>query len=259
MEVTHEFVSEVEDDVDDTLVRPSNWNADHVINPEGLVIATRQGWSFCDEGVFNSASDQYGGYCVFSTSGSGAGLAVSTSQDASHWSVMGITTGTATTGRSVLGQAVETVVLGSGEVRCMIIAKIPTLSDGTNRFTVRMGFSETFAGNPTDGVQFRYVDNANSGKWLAVATSNTSETPVDTGVTANTSWHRDEIVINAAGTSAEFFIDGSSVATINSGIPTGTTRMTGCQPASIIKSAGGSARTLDIDAYWYSGEFTTPR
>ena len=30
--VTHAFVSEIEDSVDDTLVRPTDWNAEHVID-----------------------------------------------------------------------------------------------------------------------------------------------------------------------------------------------------------------------------------
>lgn len=60
MGITHTFVSEVEDGVDATLVRPSDWNAEHTITegalvPSGVIVMWHglianipDGWVICD-------------------------------------------------------------------------------------------------------------------------------------------------------------------------------------------------------------------
>lgn len=236
----------------------------HVLTSKGLEEAVsnqvgRKTSYFADDMAWNSSNEIHEGHCIYSVNGAGAGITTGYTLDSSHFGIVAFSTGTTSSGRVTLGQAVETLALGGGTVRCGIVAQIPTLSDGSNRFTIRMGFSETFAGSPTDGVQFRYVDNANSARWLAVATSNGGESTADTGITVDTNWHTYEIEIDSTAANAYFVIDGVRVATINSGIPTGGTRATGCQPMNIIKSVGGTARLVYLDAYWYKIDFTTQR
>jgi hypothetical protein len=48
----------------------------------------------------------------------------------------------------------------------------------------------------------------------------------------------------------------TSLAAYATNIPTGGLIF---QPASIIKSLGGTSRTVEVDAYWYHLEFTTAR
>lgn len=191
-----------------------------------------------------------------------SGAVAQVASEANHPGIIQLSTSTSTTGRCAMAnvQYTDIVVLGGGKARYGGVFKIPTLSDVTNTFTVWAGFSDLQTGNPTDGVFFRYTHGTNSGKWEGVCRSNGSETARDTAVTADTSWHTYEVEINAAGTSVQFYIDGVATgAAVTTNIPTGTGRETGLMPCYIVKSAGGTARTVNVDAFWYILEFTTAR
>ena len=113
---------------------------------------------------------------------------------------------------------------------------------------------------PTDGAFFRYTDGVNAGKWQAVTRSNGTETATDTGVAVIAdAWKRFEIDVNAAGTSAVFKIDGTTVATNATNIPTGAGRETSFGLAAI-KSAG-TTNTAMLYVDWAEADFlfTTAR
>lgn len=124
----------------------------------------------------------------------------------------------------------DIIKLGAGRARFQTKAAIHILSDATDTYTTRLGFIDSVTGESTDGVFFRYTHGTNSGKWQAVCRSNSVETAsaLDTGVTpvADT-MQRFSIDVNAAGTSAEFYIDGALVQTITANIPTGAGREVG--------------------------------
>jgi hypothetical protein len=124
-------------------------------------------------------------------------------------------------------------------------------SDGTNAYTVWVGFQDQLntSGTPTDGVFFRYTHSVNGGRWEAVCRAASTETAVDTGVAAITTtvFQTLEIRVNAAGTSATFYIDGTLTNTVTTNIPTGG-NFCGLG-AKIERSAGTSNRTLYFD--WY--------
>jgi hypothetical protein len=188
--------------------------------------------------------------------GTAAAMSAGTGTNA-HPGVTQLSTGTSTTGRGGVATGANAVALGGGKVRFLVVAKIDTLSDGTNRYSVNLGMGTTAGStNQGEGVTFRYSDNVNSGKWQAVCAASSVETATDTGITADTGWHAFEAEVNAAGTSVEFFIDGASVATVTTNIGTGAMRLI---PANIVKSAGGTARTVQLDMFNYSLELTTAR
>lgn len=222
----------------------------------------RQGSSFFDECVYrlpNTVSDPvYAGGLNTNVSGTLAAVSDITGE-AAHPGVVSLTTGTGTTGRARItsSSAATPILLAGGKVRFGVVAKLPTLSDVTNTYTVRMGLGSNGTGDSTDGVYFRYTNGVNSGKWEGVTRSASSETARDTTITADVSWHTYEFEVNAAGTSVQFYIDGAAVgAAVTTNIPSAGFPIT---PASIVKSAGGTARTLSLDAYWYSFELTTAR
>jgi hypothetical protein len=157
------------------------------------------------------------------------------------------TAASATASAGVGTAGVDNVVFGFVEHRFTAVCKIPTLGTAAQRFSAFIGFSDVRTTTGTDSVCFYYNDSLNSGKWMADIRSNsTTLGPFDTGITADTGWHRYEIVVNAAGTSATFYIDGALVYTATSGIPTGTSRATGVSTF-IVKSIGTTARTLLTD------------
>jgi len=172
--------------------------------------------------------------------------------------------GTTTTGRASIsgfssGQP-NTLLLGLGRCRFQAKAAINVLSNGTETFTTRMGLIDSVSGEPTDGCYFRYTHSVNTGKWEAVTRSNGTETATDTGVTVVAdAWKRFEVDVNAAGTSVAFKIDGATVATNTTNIPTGAGRYTS-YGAAAIKSAGTTAMSgLYIDFMEIEHLFTTAR
>ncbi len=151
------------------------------------------------------------------------------------------------------------ILLGNGEARYIGIHRVPTLSDGTETFTIRLGILDAIFADPTDGCFFRYTHSVNGGKWECVTRSNNTETAVDSGntVPANT-FQRFNITVNAAGTSVLFEINDVTVATITTNIPTGAGRQTGWGHG-ILKSAGTTSRGIDCDYWEMEVVFTTPR
>ena len=79
--------------------------------------------------------------------------------------------------------------------------------------------ADTFTGN---ALMFRYSTAAGDANFQAYAANGASHTIVDTGVAADTNPHRFEIIPNTAGTSVVFRIDGNTVATITTHLPTTT-------------------------------------
>jgi len=180
-----------------------------------------------------------------------------------HPGVIRMTLGTSTTGNASIRSVSAFCFLGnSWEWRYDAIVKLIALSDGTDTYTMRLGFIDSGTAESTDGVFFRYTHSVNGGKWQKVARNNSTETGSanDTTVTAQTSTYSHfAIVVNSAGDSAEFFIDGVSVGTETANIPTGASRQTGVG-LMFLKSAGTTNNSvLDVDAQGVSGYSTTIR
>jgi hypothetical protein len=179
------------------------------------------------------------------SSGTGAAFTVIQPGSLNALGVISLDLGTTTTGRSAFtgngGSAPSYLKFGTDRSRFASKASIHTLSNGTETYTSRMGFLDAVGSEPTDGCFFRYTDSVNSGKWQAVTRSNGVETATDTGVTVVAdAWKLFEVDVNAAGTSVVFKIDGSTVATNTTNIPTGAGRETG-YGVMAQKSAGTTA------------------
>lgn len=159
-------------------------------------------------------------------------------------------TGSVATGSAGIGNAeITAVVFGTREHRFTCVAKIPTLSTATETFRVNLGFHDNrTAALPTDGLYFSYIHSSTSGRWTCEGYTGGGTTggSIDSGVTADTGWHTFEIIVNAAASSAVFKIDGTTVATRTTDIPTGTGQATTVS-CYILKSVGTTARNLYID------------
>ncbi len=165
--------------------------------------------------------------------------------------MIGLYTGTTTTGRMALISHVDGIQFGNNEWTFETRANIQNLSDATNTFTVRFGFMDASTGDPTDGHFFRYTHGTNSGKWQAVTRVNGVETASDTGETATAMTNgspmpRWGIIVDNSGTSVTFKINDRIVVTRSVSGFTGSSRLTGIG-YSMIKSAGTNSRPLFID------------
>lgn len=102
----------------------------------------------------------------------------------------------------------------AGQISMNFVMNLVTLSTAGNRYTINIGLGQSggFTGN---GISFQYADNVNSGNWQIVCTKQgVGTTTTNTSIAASTGYHKYGIVINTAGTSVEFFIDGVSAGTI---------------------------------------------
>lgn len=199
-------------------------------------------------------------YPFASGTNGGAGTAISSATPpVGRYGILQPQTGTTTTGQAYLAATGNGVILGAGRVRWRADFNIPTASDGTETFTVWAGINDG-VGLGADGVSFRYSHTEHGGNWVAYCRSNGVETGsvVDTGVAAvhATNYRALEIEVNAAGTSAVFYIDSVLVATIATNIPTTAARVTGVIMA-IAKTAGTTSRVFNIDLAGFRPERTT--
>jgi hypothetical protein len=113
--------------------------------------------------------------------------------------------------------------LGSSSIAMEWVIGLPILSNGTDSFEVRVGLEANNLTQINDGIFFRYTHSVNTGKWEAVCRASGNETSIDTGITANAgAWQALKIIVNSAGTTASFYIDGLLVASISTNLPTKT-------------------------------------
>lgn len=214
-------------------------------------------WTDCESAVTASGAGDW----QAAVSGTGASMfAISTVWATNVFGACALDMGTTATGAATLRTASQTVLtFGLGAAKCRTRFNIPQLSTATNNFTIRAGFITSAASDSANGAYFRYNHGVNTGKFQAVTRNNNAETAVDTGITAaaNTDYKFD-IEVNADGTSAVFKINGTTVATITTNIPTGTNRTgigIGC-----VKSAGTTA-LVGVQVDYIEGEciLTTAR
>lgn len=124
---------------------------------------------------------------------------------------------------------------------------MPTLSDGSVRYTLRFGFIDSVTAESTDGCFLRYVDNVNSGAWQGVCRNNASESVCNTTATAAAStWYDVKVGVNSAGTLATFVVNDTLSCTVSTNIPTGAGRATS-YGVYAQKNLSTTARTISID------------
>lgn len=186
------------------------------------------------------------------TNASGTGTAVSVNVTPDPGGKPGICT--KRTGSTGLGYAYSVtnnigILLGYGVFTLEGLCRIVNLSDGTDHFEWKFGLNDLYNAAGQDGVYFRYRHDENSGRIRCITVNNNTETITDLGasyaVVANT-WMKLEIIVNAVGTSAEFYVNDVLVATHTANIPTGIGRQTGfCD--GLRKIAGTNNRDSETD------------
>jgi hypothetical protein len=198
---------------------------------------------------------------ISTVSGTGAAIAVSnTLSNSNHIGILNFSTGTTATGRSVLSltNAMSNFLLGSGALICQTLINIPTLSNGTQRFNLRLGFGDNIAsGDNVDGVYFEYDDSL-SANWRICSSANSVRTKTNTSVAVALGWTTLGFILNAAGNSIDFYINGVSVGNITTNIPTSAGR--NCEPIlKIEKTIGATSSSFSVDYFNSEIIFNTPR
>lgn len=184
--------------------------------------------------------------------------------DSGHPGVLSVTTGTNAGGQSMiyLGNINNTtqqeIILGGGAIDIYMVIQLPVLSNGTDTYEISVGLgqSQNYSNTSYDnGVFFNYSSTINSGNWQGSTSKATTKSVLNSSTAVTTSWTTLRINVNAAGTVATFYVNGSSIGTINTNLPT-----LGISPAlNIAKSAGTTARLLYIDLVYMFQALTSAR
>lgn len=239
----------------------SNWQA---VFPESL-FSPRTALYFYDEfmnGNSSATNSKTGDMGWLSTvSGTGASVVSSVTAANNRPGIIQFGSGSTTSGVAnisggVSGTGNGTILLGGGAITVEMAVQVPTLGTAGQQFEYTIGLGDTVNTEPANGVYFRYANGATGDFWAiktAAGGSRTSTTTA-TAVVAG-QWYRLGFVINAAATSIAYTVDGASVGTITTNIPT----LTVAPHAEIVKSAGTTQRTTLLDYFIMTQRFTTSR
>jgi hypothetical protein len=129
---------------------------------------------------------------------------------------------------------------------------IPTLSNGTDTFTVFFGLSTSSIAVGTDAVLIQYDTSIDATHWVFTSRIASVNNNVISAITVTAGQlYVLEVIKLAGSTTWSFYIDGVLAGTV-AGV--GTTAM--CGVDYIIKSAGVNARTKNVD--WTDIELVEP-
>lgn len=210
-----------------------------------LRASTSVGNSFLEH--FINIANMDGGLLAATTGGSNTNVAVD-----GRSGVVRLATGVSVTAsrRASITSNLQSVALGFG--RSMFFAPVKlegTLLDGvTLTGRISIGFIDNAAAAlSADGVFFKHE----GGNWFATCRASTIETSVDTGVAATLgTWIELWVDVNAAGTEAKFYIDGTLVATTVDNIPIGAGQQTGYGIHILRSTAVATDVQIDADFYY---------
>ena len=113
--------------------------------------------------------------------------------------------------------------VGGGAISMVVWVKYAAVStSGSFRFGL---LNDPVKTNITDGVYFEVTNYASSAELIGITEASSTEEQLSTSVDLTTDWVKLEIQVNAAGTEAEFFVDGVSKGTNSTTMPSNTTTL----------------------------------
>lgn len=176
--------------------------------------------------------------------------------------ILTLTTGTDTTGSAAIiigSDSLQHFLFGGGVYTIEADIFITDLSTVTETYAFRLGFGDSSSADFVDGAYFEYTNTGSTPNWYKCTANNSTRTKTNTGIAVVAgAWTRLKIVVNADGTSVEYFINGVSAGVVITNIPTAAGRET-TAVCSIIKSAGTTARLINIDWTWIHIDLATSR
>lgn len=171
--------------------------------------------------------------------------------------VVDLATGTTTTGLASTYLSQTALVVGYAKFYYEWRVYMPNTSTTAQPYNVRIGFNDNWiTAGPNNGIYF-FGTGGNAPVWNCITINGGVATSTASGVSvASATWYKLGMLINAAGTSVQFFINDTLVVTTTTNIPTGTTGF-GAQISK--SSAGTTSRSLYVDYAQLMYTMTTPR
>lgn len=185
---------------------------------------------------------------VYTTAGTGAASSIA-GGNFLYPGIARLSTGTTATGYASYSTFDSSLLWNNQiDLNLSIAFRIPTLATTGENFRTIVGFGDVSTGaHATDGI-YIYYDSANA-DLMCRSTNNGTSTDVDSNIAVGAgTWYVADINLPRSGT-ATVQINGTLVATLTTNLPyNNTARAFGLQ-FSILKLAGTTARTLDLDYY----------
>lgn len=204
------------------------------------------------------------GACRWLDADTGTGVSQTglTVSDNAHHGILELDTGASATGAAIrylggvtAGTGTAGFKLGGGQLTMDWLVRVEDLSTAGERYSFMVGLFST-ATTQVDAVRFFYNDSINAGNWTISCINASTVTNTDSGVAvAADTWYKLRAVVNAAATSVEFFINGVSVGTVATNIPTANV----APRASMAKTVGGAARMAYVDYFRLYQRLTAAR
>lgn len=248
------------------VVIDSVWYAVQTVNPSSIASTT---YLFDDmitgDSSATDAATIHGSQANWQTAMAGTGTQITfdttgiTAAD-KCLGVVSIQTGTVATNRCGMTLGESSILFGSASLSSEWRLRMGTLSTAAQEYNVYVGFIDNMGAvaEPVDGVYFKY-DRNTSVNWIITTSNNSTRTNTTTGVAVSaTTFQKLKAVVNDTGTSVEFFIDGVSVGTHTTNIPTGAGRWTGFG-TKIEKTAGTTNVSMYVDYATLQYTYATPR
>jgi hypothetical protein len=191
---------------------------------------------------------------------SGAGAVASYFVSADAPGILRFSTGTTAAGAARVASLFQNALLPAGKASMQWRFRIPALSDGVETFTFRSGLGTPVAASaaaPTDGAWIEYSSAASHAIKLVSAVGNVQTVVNGAALAANT-WTVLELRLSANSPRAQLYQNGLLTAELDSGFPASTLPML-IFPGQLAKSAGTTARTLELDMYYYGYAFSSVR
>lgn len=232
-----------------------------------IIKTIRERYQFLNEWTNNAGTAVTTGDAMFiSQNGTGAGQTVVATTDQNEVGIAACATGTTATGRAVASMPASTLRFGGGEWTIEQRIWIPDLSTSAERFTILGGFFDVLTSpNQADGAYILYDEggvstgSTASANWQLVTCSNSTRTFTTTSTAVvEDAWIYLKTVVNAAGNSVSFFINGINVGTHTTNIPTSSGRETSYGHG-ILKSVGLLSRFVRCGYTAVQCNYTTPK
>lgn len=167
------------------------------------------------------------------------------------------TAGSIVMGGDSSGNTPNPIIIGGGAITADFLVNISATNNGT--MCIGLGAGSTTGGaEPTSGVYFLYNSATNSGNWVGKTANASSRTSANSAVAVvGNTWVRLTITVNAAGTSASFFVNNVEIA--NSPLATNLPTASISPRLSNTGGTAGGGADLSIDLFVLTIALTTPR
>jgi hypothetical protein len=212
----------------------------------GLTKPNTRRWSSGITAGFSPSFVENLGWTIFSEAGTKSAIEESSSLPAY------IQTTTTTTTNNLAGFLTYPLAFRNKNSLMQVRARLPNAADRTSaRTTIGYTDDATLAvpvDSPTTGnhAWFRFSSSASDTTWKAVTNGGGTSTVTDTGISGDTAFHKFEIAMSASN--VVFKIDGVTVATHTTNLPTSTTAL---RHHAAITTLTTAAKNLQV-SYFYN-------